>query len=65
MVMEAIPKEVFYRFYSARISDEDSNTFMMAGPGYKTLEGFKSKGSNNKSRDHYTTQNIDMVADAI
>ena len=38
---------------------------MMARPGYKTLEGFKSKGLSNKNRDHYTIQNIDMVAEAI
>ena len=37
----------------------------MARPGYKTLEGFKSKGLSNKNRDHYTIQNIDMVAEAI
>ena len=37
----------------------------MARPRYQTLEGFKLKGLSNKNRDHYTTQNIDMVAVAI
>ena len=37
----------------------------MARPGYKTREGHKSNGSNNKKRDHYTNKNIDMIAEAI